>query len=200
MDSIYHKIRQSPTQVMGYMAGDTWHRDPKRLTFTLARYKFVSKMLEGHVVLEVGAGDCWASKMVAQQAKAMTCIDVAPMPTPVPHFSMTYKQHDIMKGPLEGFTAAFALDVFEHIADEQTLLKNLRKCAPMVILGTPSLESQIHASHLSKEGHVNCKSGEDLRNLMREHFRHVLMFGMNDEVVHTGFFPMCHYLFSIGIK
>jgi hypothetical protein len=32
---------------------------------------------------------------------------------------------------------------------------------------------------------------------MQRYFKHVFMFSMNDEVVHTGFFPMAHYLFAL---
>jgi len=30
-------------------------------------------------------------------------------------------------------------------------------------------------------------------------FRNIFIFSMNDEVVHTGFHPMAHYLFAIGV-
>jgi hypothetical protein len=33
---------------------------------------------------------------------------------------------------------------------------------------------------------------------MAEHFENVFVFSMNDEVVHTGFTPMAHYLLAIG--
>ena len=32
---------------------------------------------------------------------------------------------------------------------------------------------------------------------MTHHFRNVFIFSMNDEVVHTGFYPMAHYLFAL---
>ena len=38
-----------------------------------------------------------------------------------------------------------------------------------------------------------------LRALMQRYFRNVFMFGMNDEVLHTGFAPMCHYLWSLAV-
>ena len=42
---------------MGMCASQTWRDDPKRLTFVLARYKFVAKMFSGFDrVLEVGCG------------------------------------------------------------------------------------------------------------------------------------------------
>jgi hypothetical protein len=59
----------------------------------------------------------------------------------------------------------------------------------------PSLESQQYASSQSKEGHVNCKSGDDFRGLLKKYFENVFLFSMNDEVVHTGFSKMAHYLF-----
>ena len=40
---------------IGLMNSAVWHEDPKRLVFTLSRYKFVSKMLAGkNNVTEVG--------------------------------------------------------------------------------------------------------------------------------------------------
>ena len=62
----------------------------------------------------------------------------------------------------------------------------------------PSLESQKYASKESKQGHVNCKSGEQLRKTLNKYFWNTFIFSMNDEVVHTGYFPMSHYLFGIA--
>jgi hypothetical protein len=53
---------------------------------------------------------------------------------------------------------------------------------------------------MSKAGHVNLFEGPRLAAAMKRVFNSVLMFGLNDEVVHTGFFPMCHYLMAIGIE
>jgi hypothetical protein len=57
---------------------------------------------------------------------------------------------------------------------------------------------QPYASPLSKEGHVNCKTMPDLKALMQRFFHNVFMFSMNDEVVHTGFYPMAHYLLGVA--
>ena len=67
----------------------------------------------------------------------------------------------------------------------------------VAIIGSPSLESQRYASKGSLEGHVNCKTGPDLKTLMEKYFENVFLFSMNDEVVHTGFYPMAHYLFAV---
>jgi len=67
----------------------------------------------------------------------------------------------------------------------------------VLIIGTPSLESQQYASSQSKIGHVNCKSGAELKTLVQRYFDNVFLFSMNDEVVHTGFYPMAHYLIAV---
>jgi 2-polyprenyl-3-methyl-5-hydroxy-6-metoxy-1,4-benzoquinol methylase len=97
------------------------------------------------------------------------------------------------------------LDVLEHIdaADEDTFLNNIKNSVRergVVIVGMPSLESQEYASRLSKEGHINCKSGSVLKSLCEKHFENVFLFSMNDEVVHTGFSPMAHYIFALCVK
>ena len=69
-----------------------------------------------------------------------------------------------------------------------------------LIVGTPSLEGQTYASEPSRMLHINCMSGEGLRALAKRFFHHVFMFSMNDEVVHTGFMPMAHYLFALCIE
>jgi hypothetical protein len=67
----------------------------------------------------------------------------------------------------------------------------------VAIFGMPSLESQAYASEQSRVGHVNCKSGQDLKDSMLEFFDNVFMFSMNDEVVHTGIHKLAHYLIAL---
>ena len=69
----------------------------------------------------------------------------------------------------------------------------------VAVIGTPNASADIHASENSKIGHVNLKQGEQLRALCQRHFHNVFMFGMNDEVVHTGFLPMSHYLMALCV-
>src|SRR6266567_6508113 len=52
---------------LGLMVNQVWNEDPKRTLFTLARYKFVAKMLAGRKhVLEVGCADAWGTRIVQQ--------------------------------------------------------------------------------------------------------------------------------------
>jgi len=114
-----------------------------------------------------------------------------------------YFWHDILEKPLnQKYDAVYSLDVMEHIpqANEASCLKNI--CASLTengicIIGMPSIESQIYASADSKLGHVNCKTGEDLKKSLEKYFNQVFLFSMNDEVVRTGFYKMAHYLMAL---
>lgn len=186
------------------MTAYEWERDPKRLLFILSRYKFVARMLQGKEnVLEVGCADGFGSRIVRQQVRALTAIDIDEQSIAEakrcasPKWPIDFVHRDFLAHDFLGFDAVYCLDVFEHLMDEAGLLRKLYKTADMCVIGTPSLESQVYASELSKQGHINCKSGEDLRKACSHYWKHVMIFSMNDEVVHTGFFPMAHYLFAV---
>ena len=195
---------------LGRMRNFDWHNDPRRLLFTLARYKFVSKMFDGYeTVLEIGCGDAFATRIVQQTVKKVTASDFDPIFIEEIHDRRQHKWeldahvHNMVLEPTkQSFDGIFSLDVLEHVqqSDEDVFLKNTclsLKSHGALIIGMPSLESQTYASEGSKIGHVNCKTGTDLRDLMKKYFHSVFMFSMNDEVVHTGFFPMAHYLFAV---
>lgn len=195
---------------LGMMNNQVWQDDPKRLVFTLSRYKFVAKMLSGRKrVLEIGCGDAFASRIVKQEVEHLTVVDFDPVfladihEHADPVWPIEAKLHNILKAPVDGpFDAIYSLDVIEHIspAEEDRYLSNMIASlnpSGTVIIGAPSVESQAYASPQSKEGHVNCKSGSDLKRLLERFFHNVFLFSMNDEVVHTGFYPMAHYLLAI---
>lgn len=69
----------------------------------------------------------------------------------------------------------------------------------MCIIGTPNITSAEYQSEASKIGHINLYSYDRIKNLMNEYFHHTFMFSMNDEVVHTGFGSMAHYIFAVGV-
>ena len=79
----------------------------------------------------------------------------------------------------------------------ETIYSNL-DAEGFCVIGTPNVTANQYASKMSQIGHVNLFSAERLTDLMRKYFYHVFLFGVNDEVVHTGFYPMCHYLMALG--
>src|SRR5437899_2485092 len=61
---------------LGLMTNQAWTDDPRHLVFTLARYKFVAKMLTGRQhVLEVGCADAFGTRLVLQEVKRLTATD-----------------------------------------------------------------------------------------------------------------------------
>jgi hypothetical protein len=195
---------------LGLMTNQVWYDDPRRLTFLLARYKFVAKMLSGRQnVGEVGCGDAFGTRVVLQEVPEVTVYDFDAIfiedvrNRRDERWPLRAEVHDIVVSPLpQKHEALFSLDVLEHIApaDEHAFLKNLRNSLTAegtLIIGTPSAESQAYASPLSKAGHINCKSGNELKALLENYFARVFLFSMNDEVVHTGFSPLAHYLFVV---
>jgi 2-polyprenyl-3-methyl-5-hydroxy-6-metoxy-1,4-benzoquinol methylase len=196
---------------LGLMVNESWNRDPKRTLFTLARYKFIAKMLAGRErVLEVGCADAFGTRIVQQSVGKVTATDFDPLfiadvkERMNPNWPLEAFVHDVLSTPPPGsYDAVYALDVLEHIpeADEHRFISNVvASLVPtgIAIFGMPSLESQTYASPQSKEGHVNCKSGDVLKRTMERHFHTVFVFSMNDEVVHTGFYPMAHYLLAVA--
>lgn len=196
---------------LGLTTNQVWHDDPRRLLFILARYKFVAKMLSGKQrVLEVGCGDAFGTRIVLQEVGAVCAIDFDPIFVKDANDRMEERWkfdctvHNILSGPVdEPFDAAYSLDVIEHITkpDEKRFMFNIVRSLDehgVLIIGTPSIQSQVYASKPSKEGHINCKDHKELKELMLKYFHDVFIFSMNDEVVHTGFYPMAHYLLALG--
>jgi len=196
--------------LFGLMSNEVWRNDPRRLAFVLARYKFVSKMFSGMgKVLEVGCADAFATRIVLQEVGSVTAVDFDPLfvedvkARMDPHWPIDCRVHDMLAGPVEGlFDGAYAIDVLEHIAadKEDQFIGNIVASltdAGVMLVGIPSIHSQAYASPPSIAGHVNCKDAAGLRETASRFFKNVFIFSMNDEVVHTGFTPMAHYLFAL---
>ena len=208
--SLFHVKKKHGVSKLGLMINESWNEDPKHTLFTLARYKFVAKMLAGRQsVLEVGCADAFGTRLVQQTVGKVTAIDFDPVfiddvrSRLNPAWPMECFVHDMLSSPVpEMFNAVYSLDVLEHIKpeDEKRFITNMIKPLDengVMITGMPSLESQRYASPQSKAGHVNCKSGDDFKSLFMQYFHNVFLFSMNDEVIHTGFYPMAHYLIAL---
>lgn len=200
-----------PCNDVGGMSAYAWDDDPKRLAFTLARYKHTAKMLAGYdKVLEIGCSDGYASRIVRQHVNYLKCIDtdkqaieLAKQRNYSTKWSITFESYN---GNLSGFhghyDACYLLDVLEHIEpyNDDLFLSDIRKVAPVCVIGMPSLESQQYASKLSKEGHVNCMKADVLKNKLSRYWSHVFLFTMHDETLGTSYYPMAHYLLALCVR
>lgn len=186
--------------------------DPKHMAFVLARYKFCAKMLQGKKsVMEIGPGDGFGLPMIAQAAEQVYAVDwddrlLEGNARRLAHLkNVTYLHLDLNnQTPDVTVDAAFNVDVIEHLEPptEATFIENIVDCltpSGVLITGTPNITASQYASPRSLVQHINLKSMDTLRELMERYFENVFMFGMNDEVLHTGYAPMCHYIWSVAV-
>lgn len=206
-------IADKSRRKFGLVGNAILNDDPKRLVFLLSRYKFVSKMFENfNSVLEIGCGDGTGSVIVKQSVKNLIAVDFDPIFIEDARnrvdekWPIDFRVHDVFKDRFdEFFDGIYLLDVLEHIKieDENKFISNAISALNnygVCIIGMPSIQSQKYASKASLEGHVNCKSGDELKATMNRFFNNVFIFSMNDEVVHTGYTPMAQYLFAICLN
>lgn len=195
---------------LGALARSRYLIDPKLLPIYLARYKFVSKMVskDDHV-LEIGCADGFAAAIVRQNCRLIDLSDIdnnflSECRERNPSSNVFW--HDFVAAPSSSkYDVIYSLDVIEHIEANSTLpfLVNTRESLDengTFILGTPSLESQVWASDESRAGHINCRSQKEWLTVLRGVYGRIFSFSMNDEVVHTGFGPMSHYLLFLCVN
>ncbi len=201
----------TPELKMGPWTSYSLINDPKHMCFVLSRYKFCAKILEGKkIIMEVGSGDGFGLPIIAQVAEKVYAVDwdkrlLEGNKDRFGHLeNVTYLHVDLNKhSPDVCVDAAFLIDVIEHLEpkNEKLFFNNIVKCLDkkgVLIVGTPNITALEYSTPRSRVQHINLKSMNTLRELMELYFDNVFMFGMNDEVVHTGYAPMCHYIWAVG--
>lgn len=208
----FDNYKEDPVK-LGPYTSHIWKNDPRHMGFLFARYKFCAKMLAGKKnVLEIGCGDAFGTPVVAQVVEKVEGVDFEPLLMEdnkerlSKNFSnISFSLLDITKEPFkQKCDAVFSLDVIEHIKPElehkffENICKSLNGDG-ICIIGTPNIEASKYATPASQEGHINLKSYKDLQNALSRYFKNGFLFSMNDEIIHTGYYPMAHYLIAVGI-
>lgn len=184
---------------------------PRHFLFTMSRYKFAARILPQHKkikVLELGCQEGIGTLVLGELGHQVLGVDfdkdaIEHARNSIKKDNISFKHADFLGKRFGKFRAIISLDVIEHIKSDfedkfmKTICSNLSRTG-FVLIGTPNITAKQYASKHSKSGHINLYSAERLDKLLHKHFDNVYMFGMNDEVVHTGFYPMCHYLIALA--
>ena len=184
--------------------------DPKHLGFVLARYKFASKMMrEGGKTLEVGCGDGIGAPVLGAASSEYLGIDVddrlisdnASRLKKIENLEFAKIDVTTFESTNE-YDNVVHIDVLEHLdAELETafIAKSVQalKSDGIYVCGSPSKYSEAYASPQSALQHINLKTAPAMKALFEPYFNYVWIFSMNDEMVHTGYHPMAHYLFAV---
>jgi len=194
-----------------YFAFNLWNT-PRHLIFALSRYKFAAKLIgetPKRKVLELGCSEGLGTLILGESGHKVVGVDFDSEAIKWAKANLerkgnlSFKCDDFLGKTYGVFDAIISLDTIEHIppAKEkeffQTLVDNLAADG-ICIVGTPNITSAKYASKQTRMGHVNLYSAERLRDTARKYFRNIFIFGMNDEIVHTGYYPMSQYLIMLG--
>lgn len=188
-----------------------FRNDPKRLPFVLSRYKFAAKMGGiGRTILELGCGEGIGAPILSESAISYTGVDLddTAIASARKNFQSSGSKYqfiydDFMGKIFGSYSLVVSLDVIEHIYPEheplyfETILKNLNENG-IAIIGTPNITAAPYASKASELGHVNLFDQKRLKETLERHFHNVFPFGINDEIVHTGYSPMAHYIICLA--
>jgi 2-polyprenyl-3-methyl-5-hydroxy-6-metoxy-1,4-benzoquinol methylase len=210
------KVWDKVKTVMGEKSidlGNHWsfnlHNDPKRLAFVLSRCKFAAKMASyGKSILELGCSEGVGVPILAEFAASYTGVDldaeaISTARKNWPDRKLKFIEDDFLAKKYGAYDVVVSFDVIEHIHRKKegtffsALTKNLKNDG-IVIVGTPNATAFKYASKASRLGHVNMFEHDRLKKEMQKHFKTVFMFGMNDEMIHSGYLPMAHYLLCLG--
>lgn len=198
---------------MGGYFSNSVRTDIKHISFTLSRYKFISKLLlyrKNIEVLELGCNEALGALLLLQNndIKSYKGVDFDAE-------SIAWNQENMPEkckfvcgdffepSNVEGmFDLIFSLDVIEHINQEReeefgNIFSSHLKAGGVAVIGTPNITMYQYESEGSREGHVNMYSQERIHELLCRWFDNVFIFNMNDEVVNDCFAPMSCYIFAV---
>ncbi len=194
---------------LGTQWSDALQYNPRAILFVLARYNFVAKILgPKKSLLELGCSEGIGVATLSGQIESYHGVDmdadaIAEARRNWERGSVAFSVGDFLGMSYGKFSSVVSLDVIEHIpasveaAYFNTIHENLDEQG-VAIVGTPNIAAEAYQSEPSRIAHINLYSAERLKSEMQRVFQNVFMFLLNDEVVHTGFFPMGHYLMAVG--
>lgn len=205
----YGNDQKSSCFMLGPHSSYQLKNTPRRILFSLSRYKFAQKIIGKYKnILEFGCSDGLGTHILAETASRVLGIDFDEHVIEWANENLTcenlsFKLDNFLGKKFGEFDAIVSFDVIEHILEKnedkllETICKNLSQYG-IVIIGTPNITSRQYSSKVVDDAHINMYDAERLQDLIKKYFHNVFLFSQNDEMIHTGFTPMAHYLIAIG--
>lgn len=188
-----------------------YRRSPRRLLHSMAYYRYAAELIgKNKKVLDIGCGEGFGSWQLAKLCGYCVGVDIDNDAIEIAKKNwkkrnIAFVCGDFMAMRRRGWDSIVNFDVIEHISPQraekfiQKIFQLLNKNG-VAVVGTPNITANKYASKVTKSGHINLYSYKRLEAAMKKQFRHVFLFAANDEIIHTGFLPMAHYLIIVGVK
>lgn len=205
----YGKHQKNECATLGPHTSFQLNNSPRRILFSLAHYKFASKLIgDNKEILELGCSDGMGIHILAENAKKVLGVDfdqeaIDFAKKNINKTNVEFKYENFLDKNFGKFDAVISNDVIEHLLpqNEPTFLKtiiNNLKATGIAIIGTPNEEAQKYSSKIVRDAHINVYTADRLKTLMENYFNNVFLFSGNDEILHTGFYPLAHYFIAVG--
>ena len=188
--------------------------NPLMATIKLARFKFVSKMLDKRdIVLDLGCGNGISTHYYSYYCDHVIGVDIQEAVKDSwdknENTKIQFLRKDILTDApynLDSFSVITCVDVIEHFSkDDGERILQLSSSAlkrsegGIMIIGSPSVHSQpFRASH-NKLHHIHEYDPDELQQLCGKYFSRTFQFSMNDELVHTGFNKLSWFFFIVCV-
>ncbi|MCX5751938.1 MAG: class I SAM-dependent methyltransferase [Candidatus Saganbacteria bacterium] len=195
--------------LIGSCYADYFIHLPLKILQMTSYYKFAAKMIgPGRRVLDVGCGEGLGTWLLAKDCGKAKGIDVNKEAIEVAKRNwvdkrINFQNVDFLRMKNSHYDAIVSIDVVGHAFSKNTgaFLDKISACLTahgIVVIGMPNIIFAKSFSSVTRSGRVNQCLGERVELGMKKYFKHVFVFGANDEVVHAGFLPMANYLIAVG--
>ena len=168
------------------------HSDARFISQHLAAYAFARRFVQGKRVLEIGFGEGYGSQYLAEVAKEVTGIDMAPGNIPRAHekypranLRFLHMEGTKLAFPDESFDVVGSFQVIEHIPEPQ-LVNHLREVSRVLTPHGIYCLSTLNLDHNMKPGkpyeklryHEKEFTAQELQRLLAQTFPAVELHGL----------------------
>lgn len=214
MNNLNEKTKKEYFPIDQFSLDRDFLKNPLMSGIKLARFKFVAKLLSKEdTVLDLGCGNGYSSYFFSKFCKKVTGVDLyANIPAVSKKMAaenLTFIKADILSPPAiisnYGTTVVTAIDVIEHFHKKDGekivgIYSKILSAHGMMIIGTPNKFSEMYRSRQSKDIHFYEYRPDELKELCNKYFNRTILFSMNDELVHTGFYKLAWFIFVCCFK